>query len=168
MTYNLVGKVFGDLTVIAQVDIVLRPKQKHYKVKCRCGNERIVYTNQITSSTKGLRSCGKCSMHITHKDAYTSWSAAKQRCFDTGHKDYERYGKRGITFDTRWLNFFNFLDDMGDPPIDMISGERMSLDRKDNNGNYTKDNCRWATRSEQQLNKGKLENGEESYIKEMI
>jgi hypothetical protein len=76
-----------------------------------------------------------------------------QRCDDSSRKDYKYYGGRGITYDKAWGRFINFYRDMGDPPLDKFTGERMSLDRKDVNGMYCKANCRWATRSEQQLNK---------------
>lgn len=155
MTYNLTGKVFGDLTVIEKLKHRGYNNRILYKVVCVCGSVREVTTPQLTSKQRGLQSCGKCQWHITHKEAYISWSAAKQRCFDTGHKDYKSYGGRGILFDNRWLNFVTFLQDMGDPPTDPITKERLSLDRIDNNGNYCKENCKWSTRTEQQLNKRK-------------
>lgn len=71
----------------------------------------------------------------------------KQRCDYKRAPSYHRYGGRGITYDPRWAEFKNFLLDMGERP------EGHNLERKDSNGNYTKDNCRWATMKEQQNNR---------------
>jgi hypothetical protein len=75
---------------------------------------------------------------------YVSWAAMKGRCFDPGNASYPTYGARGITVCERWLDFENFLADMGErPSLDH------SIDRRDENGNYEPGNCRWLTRAEQ-------------------
>ena len=78
---------------------------------------------------------------------YLAWRNMKDRCNNPGYSGYQRYGGRGITYDPRWEFFQNFLLDMGGKP-ETVDG--LSLDRKDNDGNYTKDNCRWATVKQQQ------------------
>jgi len=155
VTYHLEGTYIGDILVLERL-----PKQhmsKHmWKCRCLCGNYFQVTTNELTTTNMNRRRqcCGKCEWHIKHKAAYISWCAMKQRCDGPTRKDYHYYGGRGITYDPRWSKFTEFYKDMGDPPIDVFGyGERMSLDRKDVNGSYCKDNCKWSTRSEQQLNK---------------
>jgi hypothetical protein len=74
----------------------------------------------------------------------------KERCDNSVSGDYKNYGGRGITYDPRWEKFENFLEDMGEAP------EGLSIDRVDNNGNYCKENCRWATSAEQNGNKRNL------------
>lgn len=86
----------------------------------------------------GTKKCSK---------TYMVWSSMKSRCNNKNHHAYNSYGGRNIKICNRWNDYVNFLEDMGDKP------EGLSLDRIDNNGDYSLDNCRWATRSEQQRNK---------------
>jgi len=80
---------------------------------------------------------------------YSSWHAMKTRCDNKTHKAYSRYGGRGIGYDSRWKKFENFIEDMGLKP-----NPKMELDRIDNDKNYCKENCRWATHKEQTRNRG--------------
>lgn len=91
-------------------------------------------------------------MFITHNDSYSpeyrAWYHMKARCYNMKNKGYKIYGGRGIKVCDRWLHSYeNFLHDMGRRP-----SINHSIDRKDVDGNYSPENCRWATAKQQREN----------------
>lgn len=81
---------------------------------------------------------------------YNIYCGMLGRCFNLKNPKYKNYGGRGITVDSRWLGhkgFNNFCNDIGERPLNT------TLDRKDNNSNYSKENCKWSTAFEQGQNK---------------
>lgn len=84
----------------------------------------------------------------THQLEYRAWNGMLLRCHNPKNNGFANYGGRGIKVCKRWFLFANFLKDMGTRP-----SPGHSLDRGDNNRGYSKQNCRWATRSEQQSNR---------------
>ncbi|MCK4525923.1 hypothetical protein KAW18_01025 [candidate division WOR-3 bacterium] len=78
---------------------------------------------------------------------YRCWEQMKARCQNSNNISYENYGGRGISICERWHSFENFYEDMGDKP------EGLTLERKNNNGNYEPGNCQWTTWKEQNNNR---------------
>lgn len=79
---------------------------------------------------------------------YPVWLGMRQRCTDSNHISYQNYGGKGIKVCTEWDSFEQFLSDMGERPDGDISIERIN-----SNADYCAENCRWATRLEQNSNK---------------
>lgn len=148
---DITGKQFGSWKVLKYLNHGL------WLCLCaRCGKKRKI----ISQSLRRGRStrCGECwaADRQTHghssngrpSPTYTSWAAMWQRCTRKPTAvDYGKYTGRGIKICERWKKFLCFLEDMGERPAGT------QLDRKNSNGNYEPDNCKWSTLTQQANNK---------------
>lgn len=140
------GDRFGRLVVITRL-----PKSK-IVCKCDCGNTKTIIAGNLASGNTKSCGCMKSdharNVSKTHghacedkkSGAYRAWLCMRQRC--KRDKDYV-----GVEVCDRWSDFIEFYKDMGDRP------DGMSLDRIDGSKGYAPDNCRWATKSEQAINR---------------
>ncbi len=152
-----VGQVFGRLTIN---NVYNKGRRMWADCTCSCGNS---LSSRIDALQSGATlSCG-CYMrervsetHSTHGLSYTRtykiWEGMKMRCSNVNSPAYINYGAEGISYDSRWEIFENFIEDMGEAP------DNMSLDRINNEQGYYKNNCRWATDTTQARNRGKRSN----------
>lgn len=156
---DLTGKVFGDLVVIELGTRVFSggKSKRRWVCKCTCGVVKEIKVDALVTAKQ--TACGCKSGKITHghtrkKDYKTTspthltWTGMKHRCHNPKHTAYERYGAKGVHVCEEWRkSFVKFLADMGERP------KGMTLDRIDSSKGYFKENCRWATTTEQYQNK---------------
>lgn len=145
---DLTGKKFNRWTVL-NYSHSNEHRMAYWNCRCECGTERSVTSQSLKNGTS--KSCGCYNLEVRssidgltakHRPEYEVYRLMVRRCTDPNEKSYHRYGGRGIKVCDRWLESFkNFLDDMGLKP-----DKNCQLDRENNNGDYCKDNCRWASK----------------------
>jgi hypothetical protein len=153
-----VGQKFGSLLVlsVAPTNITAAVSTPMF-CRCDCGTEKRVSLGNLLRGNTLSCGCRRGTRHFKHglatRDhslrprAYSSWVAAKERCFSPGSAHFDQYGARGIVMCERWRwSFTEFLSDMGERP------EGFTLERIDVNGNYEPGNCKWIPANHQTRN----------------
>jgi hypothetical protein len=165
-----VGQSFGKWSIVDPTSFYRRGT-RYVACQCACGLVKdVVVAHLVRGRSRACQSCaakqgaigraksayrGTPPINLQHGHAlsgaqsptYRSWQAMLARCENPQHSHWHWYGGRGVTVCEHWHDFTNFLADMGERP------PGKTLDRKENALGYCPDNCRWATRKEQQRNR---------------
>jgi hypothetical protein len=151
---DFIGKKFGKLTIVEEIPKLVKHRDM-VRVLCECGNTKICCIWYIVSGKTKSCGCLAKSNHakkhsLSNSPEYRSWQSIKARCGNKNNPNFCRYGGKGLKMFDGWVNDFKkFYDHIGPCP----SADH-SVDRIDNTKGYFPGNVRWATRLEQNNNRG--------------
>lgn len=142
---DLTGLCFGRLTATRYVG------ESKWLCRCECGGTATCITSNLLKGNSTSCGCKRREAHFKHGMSATpqwhAWQSMRQRCENPNDPAYKNYGGRGIKVCDRWGSYANFIADMGLRP------PGYELDRRDNDGDYTPDNCQWVSKKANRNNK---------------
>lgn len=145
---DLSEKRFHKWTVLHRAENSIGGRTR-WLCQCDCGQQKVVFSCSLTlNKSKQCKNCSNVTHGFNKTHTQGIYFSMIQRCQNPNHKNYDRYGGRGIKICDSWLgSFVNFLEDMGEIP------DNLCIDRIDNDGHYCKENCRLVTHKENMNNR---------------
>lgn len=157
---DLTGKQFGALTVLCRAPNQITPSGQNrtcWVCKCKCGKEIVVQANNLRTGHTKSCGCMFAQHNFRHGDCvngkisrlYNIWAGMKARCYSKQNPRYKYYGARGITVCDEWKDNFPAFRDWSN---EHGYADDLTIDRVNNDGIYSPDNCRWVNQKIQSNN----------------